>query len=112
MSLRSKLRAAVNQAFSAVGDLVVTATLSSKDVSSYDFSARGTVSTSSTQTVDVIIQSIKKPSGDGFTVNALMKSGPDLSVYDTLTVGSTVYNIADYTDDEFVITAILVREKS
>jgi hypothetical protein len=112
MSLRSKINAAVNKAFAAVDDLAVTATLSSKSVSSYDFAARGTVATTSTRTVEVIIQSIQKPSGDGFTTTALMKSGPDLSVYDTLTVGSTIYNIIDYTDDEFVITAILVREKA
>lgn len=111
MSLKSKIRAAVNKAFSAVDDLVVTASLSTKNVSGYDFSARGVVSTSGTTSVEVIIQSTQKPSGDGFTTTALMKSGVDLSVYDTLTVGLINYNIVDYTDDGFVVTAILVREK-
>ena len=41
-----------------------------------------------------------------------MKFGPDLSVYDTLTVGSDIYNIADYSDDGFLVTAILVKERS
>jgi hypothetical protein len=112
MSLSAKINAAVNKAFLAVGDLAVTATLSSRSVSSYDFASRGVVSTSSTSSVEVIIQSIQKPSGDGFSVTALMKSGPDLSGYDTLTVGSDVYSITDYSDDNFVITAILIREKS
>lgn len=111
MSLKSKIRAAVNKAFAAVDDLVVVATLSTKNVSGYDFSARGTVSTTGTTSVEVIIQSTQKPSGDGFTTTALMKSGVDLSVYDTLTVGATSYSIVDYTDDGFTISAIIVREK-
>ena len=111
MSLRAKINAAVNKAFNAVDDLVVLATLSTRNVTTYDFAARGTVSSSSTQTVEVIIQSTQKPGGDGFTTTALMKSGVDMGVYDTLTVGSTVYSITDYTDDTFVITAIIVREK-
>lgn len=111
MSLKAKLRAAVNKAFSAVGDLVVTATLSTKSVTGYDFSGRTIISTEGSTTVDVILQSTQKPSGDGFTTVALMKSGPDLSVYDTLSVDSIIYNIVDYTDDGFVITAIVVREK-
>jgi len=111
MSLRSKIRAAVNKAFTAVDDLVVVATLSTKNVSGYDFSLRGTVAVSSTSSVEVIIQSTQKPSGDGFTTTALMKSGVDLSVYDTLTVDSTSYSIVDYTDDGFTISTIIVREK-
>jgi environmental stress-induced protein Ves len=111
MSLNAKITAAVNKAFAAVGDLVVLATLSSKSVSDYDFSARGLVASTTTQTVEVVIQSTQKPSGDGFTTTALLKSGPDLSVYDTLTVGSDVYNIVDSKDDTFIITLIIVREK-
>lgn len=111
MSLKAKIRAAVNKAFIAVDDLVVVATLSTKNVSGYDFANRGVVSTSGSQTVEVIIQSTQKPSGDGFTTTALMKSGVDLSVYDTLTADGVGYNIVDYTDDGFVITAIIVREK-
>lgn len=111
MSLKAKINAAVDKAFLAVGDLAVTATLSSRDVSDYDFASRGTVSTASTQTVQVIIQKTQKPSGEGFSINSMMKTGPDLSVYDTLTVGTVVYNIVDYDDNGFTITAILVREK-
>lgn len=111
MSLKAKIKAAVNKAFAAVDDLAVLASLSSRNVTDYDFSARGVVSTQSRATVEVIITSTQKPSGEGFTTTALMKSGVDLSVYDTLTVGSEVYNIVDYTDDNFVITAIIVKEK-
>jgi hypothetical protein len=39
-----------------------------------------------------------------------MKSGVDISVYDVLTVGSKVYNIIDYTDNNFTIEAILTKE--
>ena len=111
MSLKAKINAAVNKAFAAVDDLKVSASLSSKKVSEYDFSQRGVVASDSQQVVDVIITNTQKPSGEGFTTTALIKSGIDLSVYDTLTVGSVVYNIVDYTDDNFVITAIIVREK-
>ena len=110
MSLKSKIKAAVNKAFSAVNDLVVVATLSTKNVSSYDFASRGVVATTGTASVEVIIISTQKPSGDGFTTTALMKSGVDLSVYDTLKVDNVSYNIVDYTDDGFTISAIIVRE--
>lgn len=112
MALRSKIQAAVDTAFAAANDLVVSATLASKNVSGYDFTDRSTVSTSTTQVIDVIIETKQRASGDGFNVSAIMKSGVDLSVYDTLTVGSTIYNIVDYSDNDFVITASLVREVS
>jgi len=111
MSLRTRVKAAVNKAFAAVDDLVVVATLSTKSVSSYDFATRGVVATTGTQQVEVIIISTQRPSGEGFSTTAIMKQGPDLSVYDTLTVGATIYNIVDYTDDEFTISASIVREK-
>ena len=110
MSLSAKVSAAVNKAFAAAGDLVQTATLSSKNVSGYDFASRSTVSTSTTITVEVIIQTAQKASGEGFITTALMKSGVDLSVYDTLTVGTKSYNIVDYSDNNFVIEAQLSRE--
>jgi len=110
MSLSAKVTAAVNKAFSAAGDIVKQGTLSTKAVSSYDFASRQTVSTLSSQTVDVIIQSTKRPSGEGFTITAIMKSGVDISVYDILTVESKVYNIVDYTDNNFTIEAILTKE--
>lgn len=111
MSLTAKVNKAVDKAFAAAGDLVKTGTLSSKAVSSYDFGSRQTVSKTTKVTVQVIIQSTQKPSGEGFTRTAMMKSGIDLSVYDTLTVESKKYSITDYTDNGFVIEAILVKEK-
>jgi len=110
MSLSAKVTAAVNKAFTAAGDLVQQGTLTSKSVTTYDFSARATVSTSTTKTVDVIIQTAQKASGEGFITTALMKSGEDLSVYDTLTVGTKVFNIVDYSDNNFIIEAQLSRE--
>jgi len=110
MSLSAKVTSAVNKAFTAAGDLVKEGTLSSKSVSGYDFATRATVSTTGSISVSVIIQSTQKPSGDGFTVTAMMRSGVNLSVYDTLTVSSKVYNIVDYSDNGFTIEAILVKE--
>jgi len=110
MSLSAKVTAAVNKAFTAAGDLVKQGTLSSKTVPGYDFATKSTVSTTETLSVDVIIQSTQKPSGEGFTVTAIMKSGINISVYDTLTVNSKSYNIIDYSDNGFVIEAILIKE--
>jgi hypothetical protein len=110
MSLSAKVNAAVNKAFTAAGDLVKTGTLSSKNVSAYDFASRSTVSTSSTTSVEVIIETARRGSGEGFITTALMKSGVDLSVYDTLTVSGKAYNIVDYSDNNFVIEAQLSRE--
>jgi hypothetical protein len=112
MSLSARVTAAVNKAFTAAGDLVKTGTLSTKNVSGYDFATRSTVSTTGSQSVDVIIQSTQKPSGDAFTITALMKTGVDLSVYDTLTVNNKAYNIIDYSDNGFTIEAILTKEVS
>jgi len=110
MSVSAKVTAAVNKAFAAAGDLVKQGTLSTKSVSSYDFSTRSTVSTTGSITVEVIIQSTQKPSGEGFTVTAIMRSGINISVYDTLTVDSKSYNIVDYSDNGFIIEAILTKE--
>ena len=110
MSLSAKVTAAVNKAFTKAGDLVKSGTLSSKAVSDYNFSTKTTVSTITNQTVDVIIQSTQKPSGEGFTITAIMKSGVDLSVYDTLTVDTKSYNIVDSSDNGYTIEAILTKE--
>jgi len=110
MSLSAKVTAAVNKAFSAAGDLVQLGTLSSKNVSGYDFANRTTVSQSSTTTVEVIIETARRGSGEGFITTAIMRSGLDLSVYDTLTVNNKNYSIVDYSDNNFVIEAQLSRE--
>jgi environmental stress-induced protein Ves len=110
MSLSAKVTAAVNKAFTAAGDLVQKGTLTSKSVSTYNFAARATVSTSTTKTVDVIIQTAQKVSGEGFITTAIMRSGEDLSVYDTLTVGTKIFSIIDYSDNNFIIEAQLSRE--
>jgi len=110
MSLSARVKNAVEKAFDAAGDLVKLGTLSTKNVSGYDFATKSTVSTTSSVEVEVIIQSTQKPSGDGFTVVAIMKSGVNLSVYDTLTVEDKVYNIVDYSDNGFAIEAILTKE--
>jgi hypothetical protein len=111
MSLRSKLTAAVDNAFAAAGDLVKTATLSNKTVSGYDFNTSATTSTTVAQSVQIILLSTKNSSGTGFNTSAIMKSGVDLDVYDTLTVDAIEYRITDFSDNDFAIEATLVREK-
>jgi hypothetical protein len=111
MSLKAKLSAAVDKAFAAIGDLAVSGTISNKTVGSYDFATGATVGTTSSKAVKVFIQSTNKPSDGAFSSTAIMKSNMSVDGYDTLTVGSTVYNITDHTDDGFVITLSLTREK-
>jgi hypothetical protein len=110
MALSAKVTTAVSKAFAAAGDIVKTGTLSTKSVASYNFATRSTVSTTATLTVSVIIQSTDKPSGEGFTIKALMKSGINISSYDTLEVSSKSYNIIDYVDNGFTIEAMLTKE--
>ena len=112
MSLKAKVNAAVDKAFAAIGDLAVSGTLSNKNASSYNFTTGETVSTTTSQTVKVFLQSTNKPSDGSFNTTALMKSNVSVDGYDTITIGNTVYNITDFTDDSFVITLQLVREKS
>jgi hypothetical protein len=110
MSLSAKLNAAVDRAFAAASDLVKTGTLTSKAVSSYDFANQKTISRTTTKTVEVIITTKQRASGESFSVSAIMRTGVDLSVYDTLTVDKTTYKIVDYNDNDFVIEAKLKRE--
>jgi len=113
MSLKSKIKKAVDKAFKAIGDLAVEAILSNYDVGSYNF-ASGEVETNNFPdiTVTVFLENTAKPSDGPFTTKALMKSTIAVDHYDTLTIGSQVYNITDFDDDGFVITLQLVKEKS
>lgn len=110
MSLSARLKNAVNKAFNAAGDLVKIGTLSNKTVSGYDFATRQTVGKTKSITVEVIITDTKKRSGEGFTTTGIMKSGVNLSVYDTLTVDGKAYKIVDYNDNGFSIDLILSKE--
>jgi len=111
MSLKAKVNAAVDKAFAAIGDLAVSGTLSNKNASEYDFATGITVSTTTSKTVKVFLQSTNKPSDGSFNTTALMKSDVKVDSYDTIMIGTTVYNITDFQDDSFVITLQLVREK-
>ena len=111
MSISARVANAVNKAFISAGDLVKSAELQSKAVSSFDFQTGETKSVTQKVTVDVIIQSTEKPSGEGFTKTALMKSGLDLSVYDSIIIDGKRHNIVDYDDNGFTITVIIVKER-
>ena len=112
MSLRSKIIAGVDKAFAAIGDLAQPATISNRNVTEYDFSTGKTVGSTKNYSVTVFLEASKKPSDSAFNQSAIMKSGITIDGYDTLTVGENVYNITDFTDDSFVITMQLTKEKS
>jgi hypothetical protein len=109
MSMRAKVKAAVDKAFVAIGDLAVSATLSKNSSSGYDFASGSIVSTTTTSTVKVVLESKTKPTGDPTSAQALMKSGQQVGGYDTLTIGTDVYNISSFTDDGFIITLSLTK---
>lgn len=109
MSMRAKISAAVDTAFDAIGDLKQTGTLTTKVVSDYDFATQSTVSSTSTETVTLFLDTTRSASGDGFNISATIKGSIDLEVYDTLTVGGSIYNILSYSDNGFVTEAMLKR---
>lgn len=111
MSLRSKIIAGVDKAFAAIGDLAQPATISNRSVHTYDFSTGKTVGTTESQDVVVFLEASSKPSDGAFSRSAIMKSGLDIDGYDTLTTDGDVYNITDFTDDSFIITVQLTKEK-
>lgn len=111
MSLKAKIKAAVDKAFAAVGDLAVSGTISNRTVTSYDFASGEAVGGTASVPVKVVLQTTNKPSDGAFSSTAIMKSNMSVDGYDTLTVEGTVYNITDHSDDGFVITLSLTREK-
>lgn len=110
MSLRTKIQGAVNKAFAAAGDLVKQGTLSNRTVSDYNFGTGAVESSTIPVTVDIIILDKKKSSGTPFEYNAIIKSGPTLDAYDTVTVDRVVYSIVSYTDNDFAVDLVLKKE--
>ena len=110
MSLRARISKAVDDAFNAVGDLAQSGTLSQKNPSGYDFSTNSVSSTNSSSTVEVVITETKRTSGEGYKTIAIIKSGPDVTVYDTLTVNGVSYNIVNHSDNDFAIEMEITRE--
>lgn len=111
MSLKAKIKKAVDNAFTALQDLVEDGTLSNKTATSYDFSTGTTQTKSKKETVKVIILERDKQSGVRHDeVKAVIKSGPSLDVYDRLTVASIDYQIVSYTDNGYSVDLILKKE--
>jgi len=125
MSLVNTINSAVDIAFSTLGDLVTTATLSNASNESYAFpvldpfgnpTTEGAVSTTTvSSTVQVIIESsgkVKSPEGlDIIQTQMLIRSDeiPNPSVYSSVTVGTKVYTIVSYTAD-VALTTLFVTE--
>jgi len=110
MSMKARVKAAVDKAFLAIGDLAVSATLSSNSSSGYDFASGSLTTTTTSKVVKVVLESKTKPTGDPTTAKAMMKSGTAIGGYDTLTIGTDVYNISEFTDDGFIINLSLGKE--
>jgi len=111
MSLRSKIKSAVDKAFVAAGDLVKDGVLENVTMGGYDFATRSVTKTSTTESVRVIITQKTYTSGgdkgEREEWTFIMKSGPKLDMYDTITVDGVGYKIASYTDNDFAIEGTL-----
>lgn len=109
MSLTSKITAGVNKAFIAAGDLVKTATLSNKVATNFDFLTNTATTATTPRSVETILTSSKK--GGNISTSVVMKSGIDISVYDTITIDTVSYNfVGDHSDNGFVIEATIIKE--
>jgi hypothetical protein len=103
MSLTSTVKQAVDLAFSAAGDLKVSATFISDVVTGYDFSTSSTVKTSSTKSVEIILveEETELNSGLQTRAQALVRSEDiDLSLYTKFTVGAISYSIESFNQYE------------
>lgn len=109
MSMKAKVKAAVDKAFIAIGDLAVSATLSKNTSSGYDFATGAITTTTTTSKVKVVLELKTKPSGEASSAKAMMKSGTQIGGYDTLTIGTDVYEISEFTDDGFIISLSLTK---
>ena len=111
MSLKAKIKKAVDNAFTALQDLVEDGTLSNTTATNYDFATGTTASTTVSEAVKVIILDRMHSNSDRHDeVKAVMKSGPTLDSYDTLTVASVNYQIVSYTDNGYSVDLILKKE--
>jgi hypothetical protein len=110
MSLKAKLKGAVDKAFAGAGDLVLKGKLTNITASGYDFSSGATASTSKTESVDIIILDTKKSAGQAYSVTAIIKSGPTLDNYDSIVVNKVKYSLIDFNDNGFSVDLTLKKE--
>ena len=110
MSLKAKLNGAVDKAFAAAGDLVLTGKLTNITAGSYNFSTGVTETSTRSETVNIIILDTKKSPGGAHTSTAIIKSGPTLDNYDSIIVNREKYSIIDFSDNGFAVDLTLKKE--
>jgi len=110
MSLNAKLKGAVDKAFAAAGDLVLTGRLTNITATGYDFGSGATASAARSETVQIIILDTKKSAGSAYTSTAIIKSGPTLDNYDSILVNREKYSIVDFSDNGFSVDLTLKKE--
>lgn len=110
MSLKAKIKGAVDKAFSAAGDLVLTGSLQDTKATSYDFASGTTTSTTKSISVQIIFLDTKKSTDSAYAVNAIIKSGPSLDGYDKIVVAGKTYGIVDFSDNGFAVEITLKKE--
>lgn len=115
MSLRSKITAAVDKAFTAVGDLAETVTLRTKVSGEYDFTTGETNDTFEESSVEAIVMSVKQKPDDAEILaprKEVYIKESDLenpALYDTVVINSVSHTIINFTKEPGLIT-LLVTE--
>jgi hypothetical protein len=115
MSLRSKITAAVNKAFTAVGDIAETVTLRTKVSGDYDFLTGTTNDTYEESLVAAIVISVKQKPDDTEILaprKEVYIKESDLenpALYDTVVINSVPNTIINFTKEPGLIT-LLVTE--
>ena len=108
MALRSTILAAVETAFSALGDLVVDVTLNQSDAVNYDFASGQTITTAAeSMTIQGILFTEERALNDRHrATNTLILRTADagnLDAYDSFTVGGRTYALTSYSDNGFTV---------
>ena len=112
MSLDKTLQSAVDKAFKAGGDLLVSASLDKKEVSGFDFGSGSVISTSTT----IPLQGFRVSRNRRFEnkvieVDELIvkTNGIEFSAYNTITLGGAAFTFSVSKSDKYTTTLELVR---
>jgi len=117
MSYSNLIKKNVASAFKNIGDLGLDMAFNQSVVTGFDFGSNAPVKTSTTKTIKGIVIKTEKltsvSGGNTITSTIIINSEEidDISLYDTLTINSVVWNIiSPITDNGYTIKLTATRE--
>ena len=116
MSYRNTVKKNVNLAFKLIKDLGTDALFTKSSTSEFDFAtASPTTTVEETKIVRAVLVKTGKSKEDASSlVGELLLKSEDLedpSVYDSIIIDDKTWNIVEYEDDGYVITAKISKER-